>query len=116
MKAANMSMAARARRRRASLNFGLTLLAAGLTALSVGTAQAQASSRAGPSPKVVSRVHQPAGTPQKASSFAPHPTKRRVFGAPIQPPIVRNVPPKKKNAPAARTESRAHGAKPKAGP
>ena len=96
---ANMSMAARARRWRASLNFGLALVAAGLTALSVGTAQAQASSRTEPSPKVVSKVQQPAGTPQKASSFAPHHTKRRVFGAPIQPPIVRNVPPKKKLQP-----------------
>jgi hypothetical protein len=89
MKAANMSGA----------RFALILLAAGLTALSAGTAVAQASSRAGPSPKVVSRAHQPEGTPQKASSFAPHHTKRRVFGAPIQPPIVGHVPPKKKPAP-----------------
>lgn len=97
MKAANMSMGARARRARLSL----TLLGAGLTAISVGTAIAQDSppspvvraQRAGPSPRVVSKVHQPVGTPHKASSFAPHPTKRRVFGAPIQPPIVSTVPP-----------------------
>jgi hypothetical protein len=94
MKATNLSLAARARRARLSL----ILLLAGAAALPVGTAMAQASSRAGPSPKVISRVHQPAGTPQKVSSFAPHPTKSRVFGAPIQPPIVRNVPPKKKPA------------------
>jgi hypothetical protein len=105
MKAANMSMGPRARRARLSL----TLLAAGLTALSVGTAVAQVSPRsavvraqhAGPSPKVVSRARQPVNTPHKVSSFAPHPTKRRVFGAPIQPPIVGNVPPPrpKKTAP-----------------
>ena len=94
MKATNLSLGTRARRARLSL----TLLLAGAAALPVSSAMAQASSRAGPSPKVISRAHQPAGTPQKASSFAPHPTKRRVFGAPIQPPIVRNVPPKNKPA------------------
>jgi hypothetical protein len=99
MKATNMSMGARARRARLSL----TLLGAGLTALIAGTAAAQVSpvsprnavvraQHAGPSPKVVSRAHQPVGTPHKVSSFAPHPTKRRVFGTPIQPPIVSNVP------------------------
>jgi hypothetical protein len=106
MKAANMSMGARVRRARLSQ----TLLVAGLTALVVGTAIAQVSPRsavvkaqhAGSSPKVVSRAHQPVGTPHKASSFAPHPTKRRVFGDPIQAPILSNVPPPKK--PAARTE------------
>ena len=90
MKATNLSLGTSARRARLSL----TLLLAGAAALPVGTAMAQASSRAGPSPKVISRAHQPAGTPQKASSFAPHHTNRRVFGAPIQPPIVR-VPAKK---------------------
>jgi hypothetical protein len=108
MKAAKISMGARARRAQLSR----TLLAAGLTALIVGTATAQVSpvsprnavvraQHAGPSPKVVSRAHQPVGTPHKVSSFAPHPTKRRVFGAPIQPPIVSNVPapPPKKTAP-----------------
>jgi hypothetical protein len=96
MKAANMPL------------LSLSLLVTGLTALWVGTAIAQVSPRsavvraqhAGPSPKVVSRAHQPAGTPHKASSFAPHPTKRRVFGAPIQAPIVgSNAAPAKKTAP-----------------
>ncbi len=49
--------------------------------------------------KVVSKSKQPAGTPHKASSFAPHPTKQRVFGAPIQSPIMGNVPAPKKRAP-----------------
>jgi hypothetical protein len=105
MKVANMSMGTRARRARLSLT-----VVAGLTALSVGTAVPQVSPRsavvraqhAGSSPKVVSKAHQPVGTPHKASSFAPHPTKRRVFGAPIQAPIVSNVPPPQK--PAARTK------------
>ena len=89
MKAANRSMRG-----------SLTLLVVGLTALSVGTALAQSSPRnsvvraqqVGASPKVVSKAHQPVGTPHKVSSFAPHPTKRRVFGAPIQAPIVSNAP------------------------
>jgi hypothetical protein len=91
MKATNLSLRTRAR----SARLSLTLLVASAAALPVGTVMAQSSSRAGPSPKVISKVHQPAGTPQKASSFAPHHTNRRVFGAPIQPPIVRNVPAKK---------------------
>ena len=36
----------------------------------------------------VSRLRQPAGPPTKASSFAPHHLNTRVFGAPIQPPIL----------------------------
>ena len=100
MKAANMSMSPRARRAR------LTLLAVGLV-LCAGSAIAQESprsavleaQRAGPSPKVVSKVHHPVGTPHKASSFAPHPTKRRVFGAPIQSPILNHVTPPKKPVP-----------------
>ena len=44
--------------------------------------------RTKPAPKVVSQRHQPTGKPPKASSFAPHPTDRRVFGTPIQPPII----------------------------
>jgi hypothetical protein len=46
-------------------------------------------------PKTVSKTSQPSGKRQKASSFAPHPTTRRVFGAPIQAPIFKNVPPPK---------------------
>jgi hypothetical protein len=49
--------------------------------------------------KTISRVHQPVGVPHKASSFAPHRTGRRVFGDPIQGPIVHNVTPPKKPAP-----------------
>jgi len=84
-----------------------------LVALAIGlvvcarTATAQQNStvydaqRGGPTrPKVVSKAHQPVGTPHKASSFAPHPTGRRVFGDPIQPPIVHNASPApKKSAP-----------------
>jgi hypothetical protein len=100
MKAANMSMGKRARR----TPLCLTLLGAGLAALIAGTAIAQVSPPSSvvraPYPKVVSKAHQPVGTPHKASSFAPHPTKRRVFGDPIQPPILGHVsPPKKAVAP-----------------
>lgn len=49
--------------------------------------------------KVISRSHQPVGTPHKASAFAPHPTKQRVFGAPIQAPIMHSAPAPKKPAP-----------------
>ena len=69
-------------------------MAACLIAFAAGTAIA-AAPQAKPAPKVISKRHQPAGTPHKASSFAPHPTQRRVFGTPIQPPIVRTTAPKK---------------------
>jgi hypothetical protein len=81
----------------------LVVLAAGLVTVSAETAAAQESPRSavvnaqrvGPTaPKVVSKSHQPVGTPHKASSFAPHPTSRRVFGDPIQPPIIHKAPPK----------------------
>ena len=42
--------------------------------------------------KVVSKVRQPVGTTHKASAFAPRPTSKRVFGAPIQAPIVHSPP------------------------
>jgi hypothetical protein len=86
-----------------AVKMSLVVLAAGLVTISAGTAAAQESPRSavvnaqrvGPTrPKVVSKSHQPVGTPHKASSFAPHPTTRRVFGDPIQAPIVHNVPPK----------------------
>jgi hypothetical protein len=85
-----------------SMLLSLLVSSAVLAALSVGTAIGQTSPRsavvraqnAGSAPKVISRTRQPTGK-LKASSFAPRPTKRRVFGAPIQPPIVRNQPPKK---------------------
>jgi hypothetical protein len=66
--------------RNASRQLNLTLLVAVLGAVSMGAGAS--------APKTVSKTQQPVGTPHKASSFAPHPTKRRVFGAPIQPPIV----------------------------
>ena len=73
-----------------TMKTSVAVLAACLVVISTGTAFAQ---RAGPTPpsKVVSKTHQPVGTPHKASSFAPHPTTRRVFGDPIQPPIVNNA-------------------------
>jgi hypothetical protein len=81
------------------------VLAACVVGLSTGSAVAQSfrndvtrarsTGPSGPAPKVVSKSHQPVGTPHKASSYAPHPTKRRVFGDPIQAPIVHNVPPEK---------------------
>jgi hypothetical protein len=46
-------------------------------------------------PKVVQKAKQPQGKATKTSSFAPHPTTRRVFGDPIQPPIVGHVQPQK---------------------
>jgi hypothetical protein len=99
MKAVKVPMGPRGQRARRALS----VLAAGLAALLVGTATAQGSppgpvvraQHVGPSPKVVSKIRQPVGAPHKASSFAPHPTKRRVFGAPIPPPIVSHVQPKK---------------------
>jgi hypothetical protein len=85
-----------------TLTAGLTIVTACLT-LWVAPALAQSSpvvraQKAGPpAPKVVSRARQPAGAPHKASAFAPRPTKQRVFGAPIQPPIVHEAPKKKPN-------------------
>jgi len=75
--------------------------------ISGGTALAQesprnavvAAQRVGPTKpaKVVAKSHQPVGTPHKASSFAPHKTNKRVFGDPIQAPIVHSQPaPKRK--------------------
>jgi hypothetical protein len=98
MKAANMSMGTRVWRARLIL-LGLVLYAGSAVAQVSPRGAVLQAQRAGPSPKVVSRVHHPVGTPHKASSFAPHPTKRRVFGAPIQPPIVSQVTPPKKPVP-----------------
>jgi hypothetical protein len=72
----------------------VSLLATGLLMLAAHAAPA-----ATPAPKVVQKVKQPVGTPHRASSFAPHPTSRRTFGDPIQPPIfghveAKNPPPK----------------------
>jgi len=70
--------------------------------ISGGTALAQesprnavsAAQRVGPTKpaKVVAKSHQPVGTPHKASSFAPHRTHKRVYGDPIQAPIVHSHP------------------------
>ena len=79
----------------------LSVLMAVLTAAWVGNAVGQTSPRntvarvqkhAVPAPKTAAKT-------RKVSSFAPHPTKRRVFGAPIQPPIVNKAPPPKKPSP-----------------
>jgi hypothetical protein len=79
----------------------VVLLAASLVVIAAGTAFAQRAGPTAPPSKVVSKTRHPVGTPHKASSFAPHPTSRRVFGDPIQPPIVNNAPPPqpKKKAP-----------------
>ena len=63
---------------------------------SAGTAFADANSAAyvrardPGSPRSYSATHQPSGKPTKASSFAPHSggSKRHVYGAPIQAPIL----------------------------
>jgi hypothetical protein len=78
-----------------------TLLAV-LVVAATGSAFAQdnprnavvAAQRVGPSKpsKVVSKARQPVGTPHKASAFAPRPTNKRVFGAPIQAPIMHSAP------------------------
>lgn len=45
--------------------------------------------------RVISKSRNAVGPPQKASSFAPHPgSKRRVYGAPIQAPILTHLRPK----------------------
>jgi hypothetical protein len=75
----------------------LCVMVAVLTAAPVGNALAQSprntvarvQKNTRPAPKAV------APKTRKVSSFAPHPTKRRVFGAPIQPPIVNKSPPPK---------------------
>jgi len=71
------------------------------TLLLFAAAGAFAQGHAGPTKpaKVISKSHQPVGTPHKASSFAPHPTKRRVFGDPIQAPIMHSAPAPKQPAP-----------------
>lgn len=98
MKAGNISMEARAWGAQLCLTLvavGLVIYAGGAVAQVSPRSQVLQAQRVGTSPKVVSRIRQPAGTAHKANSFAPHPTKRRVFGAPIQAPIVRSVTPQK---------------------
>ena len=47
-------------------------------------------------PRVYTGIHPPAGT--KPSSFAPHPTTKRVFGTPVSKPILHK---RKKRTPPA---------------
>jgi hypothetical protein len=75
---------------KASHPLRLLALAALLAVMTTGSL----ASAAPPAPRTVSKVRQPDGKPSKASSYAPHPTKSRVFGAPIQPPILHKAPPK----------------------
>jgi hypothetical protein len=85
------------------------LLCQALMLVAAGSALAQTSSPRNtmarvmdgptPPPRTISRAHQPVGVPHKASSFAPHRTGRRVFGDPIQAPIVHNSTAPKKPAP-----------------
>jgi hypothetical protein len=54
------------------------------------------------SPRTYTAAHQPDGKPTKVSSFAPRAggSKRHVYGAPIQSPILRMRP---KQSPASQT-------------
>jgi hypothetical protein len=67
-------------------------VAAGLLAFATQHARA-ATYPTGTAP-VVQKV-KPGSSAKKASSFAPHPTSQRVFGAPIQSPILGKVTPQK---------------------
>ena len=64
------------------------------TLLAFAAQNALATTPVGQSPKVVTKVHQPVGPAHKTSSFAPHPSNRRVFGDPIQAPILGHAPQK----------------------
>ncbi len=77
-----------------------------LAVFSAGTTVAE-TPRAGPAPKAAPRPNPTAGTHHPASSFAPRPTRQRTFGAPIQPPIMKHVTPKKKQ-PAPRQAPLSH--------
>jgi hypothetical protein len=48
-------------------------------------------------PKVYTGIHPPQGT--KATGFAPRPSNRHVYGAPIQSPIFKSQPAKKPSTP-----------------
>ncbi len=58
---------------------------------------AVAKAKAVGAPHTYTASHQPNGKPTQASSFAPHSdhSKRHVYGAPIQSPILGRAPPKK---------------------
>jgi hypothetical protein len=72
----------------------LVVAAAGTAFADANRNAVVAAQRVGPTQpsKVVSKARQPVGTPHKASAFAPRPTNKRVFGAPIQAPIVHSAP------------------------
>jgi hypothetical protein len=71
------------------------LIAACLMAFAIQTATADPP-RDGPERPTAKLAKQPVGTPHASSSFAPHARqKRRVYGDPIQRPIVTYVKPKK---------------------
>jgi len=72
----------------------LVVTAAGTAVADENRNAVVAAQRVGPSKpsKVVSKVRQPVGTPHKSSAFAPRPTNKRVFGAPIQAPIMHSAP------------------------
>ena len=81
---------------RATALAALILLCAGSAFAQEGSSRSAvlAAQRVGPTKpgKVVSKTRQPVGTPHKASSFAPRRTSKRVFGDPIQAPIVHSQP------------------------
>lgn len=59
-----------------------------------------AAPRNGPVRPVISKSRQAPGVHHPASSFAPHPgSKRRVYGAPIQRPILTSIPAQKAGKP-----------------
>jgi hypothetical protein len=76
-----------------------SIVLAMLLAFAAESAFAQATPGPTKPARVISKSHQPVGTPHKASSFAPHHTQRRVFGDPIQSPIMHSAPAPKKPAP-----------------
>jgi hypothetical protein len=99
--------------KQASLVLGVFLSAACALAAAQGqsgyraqVSKAQRSGAAAPGSAASGAPTRPSTTPpsgskpRKASSFAPHPTRQRVFGAPIQSPIMRHVAPPKKRRPA----------------
>ncbi len=71
------------------------LLASGAVSVAFADTNSAAYARARSlsSPRTYTATHQPDGKPAKASSFAPHPggSKRHVYGAPIQSPILGRV-------------------------
>lgn len=69
----------------------------------VSKAQQTGAAASGPAPPRslthTSTTAESGSKPRKASSLAPHPTRQRVFGAPIQSPIMHHVTPPKTRHP-----------------